>query len=311
MEWFGFHWLWWPAFFLWPVALLWQLAVRKQQVQTEQALYLQQDNLLRLSSVEQEPNKHSSLLWWIIWTLLVIAIARPAELSEPIMLPAEAREMVLAVDVSTSMDRADMRIGNKRYQRLAALQYVLGSFIEQREGDNIGLILFGSQAYVQAPITSDIKAIERFVFEAEVGIAGRATAIGDAIGLGLLQLRESDSEEKVMILATDGQNTAGEANPIEAAEAVANEIKIYTIGIGEADQKTLSAIANITGGQYFYARTADDLATIYQHIDQLEPVKNKGEKVQIYHEKYFVPLWLAAILIFGTSLLQQIKRVFT
>ena len=301
-------WLWWPIIFLWPFGFL--LHKRQDRQSSSQALFLSEQNALRQASVSQSFNLPFSLIWWLIWTLCIVAAARPVNLSEHVTLPQDAREWLIAIDVSGSMQEEDMFINNRRLDRLSGLKYVLDPFIAERQGDQIGLILFGSQAYLQAPMTPDLQSIRRFLAKAEVGIAGRFTAIGDAIGLGLLQLRRSASKQKIMILATDGENTAGEINPIDAAKSIQNEVKIYTIGIGEADEKTLSAIADATEGQYFYARSIAELKQISELINQLEPVSIEAKKVTIYQEYFYVPLLLAALLILVHSLFTGIRHAF-
>ena len=299
------QWLWWPALFIWPLAFASKFLNADSGHQ--QALFLNKENSLRLSSSNETTKAQSNILWWFIWSLLILAAMRPTYLSEPIEIPQEARQLILAVDVSGSMRERDMIIQGKRYRRLEALQYVLSDFVKRRKGDELGLILFGSQAYLQAPMTADTRAIEKFLFQAEIGIAGNATAIGDAIGLALLQLRESDSPEKIMVLATDGENTAGEVDPLVAAQTASKEIKIYTIGIGEADSKTLSTIATTTGGQYFHARSSEELASIYKQIDKLEPIAVQTEKFQVYRELFHFPLILAAFLILSSKLIRGVR----
>jgi Ca-activated chloride channel homolog len=244
----------------------------------------------------QKPIKLFLLL--SIWILLLIASARPIWLGEEIIVPAEGRDLMLAVDVSESMRIPDMKINGESVDRLSIIKLVLKDFIARRSGDRLGLILFGTNAYLQTPLTFDQRTLEQFLLEAEIGIAGQATAIGDAIGLAIKRLQDHPKNSRVLILLTDGSNTAGNVEPLQAAKlAKEKSLKIYTVGIGademeaqgffgspffkqtinpsaDLDEKTLTAIAEATGGQYFRAKTAQDLANIYQKLDALEKIES-------------------------------------
>jgi len=259
------------------------------------------------------------LLASLAWILLVTAAARPQMLGEPVQLPVSGRELLLAVDISGSMDTDDMVLGNQVATRLAAVKFVAGDFIERRQGDRLGLILFGEQAYLQTPLTFDRKTANIQLDEAAIGLAGKRTAIGDAIGLAVKRLREQPQENRVLILLTDGENTAGTIEPLKAADIAASEgVRIYTIGVGadervvsgffgkrrvansELDEPTLTAIAEKTGGRYFRARDIAGLEAIYQLLDELEPVSEEDEVFRPVHELYRWPL--AAALLIGMLL---------
>ena len=204
---------------------------------------------------------------------------------------------MLAVDISGSMEQTDMELNGRAVTRLLAVKKVLNDFLSRRGGDRVGLILFGSQAYLQAPLSFDLKTIETLLMESEIGLAGKSTAIGDAIGLGIKRLRKRPDDQRVLILLTDGANTAGAIEPLKAAElAQMEQLKIYTIGVGatemtvrglfgsrrinpsaDLDESTLTAIAEQTGGRYFRARNTAELDEIYRLIDELEPVEQDGE----------------------------------
>lgn len=258
-----------------------------------------------------KPRRWSTLLGILSWVLLVIAASRPQLIGDPIALPMEGRDLMLAVDISGSMVEEDMVIGNRVVDRLTAVKAVAGDFIERREGDRIGLILFGSQAYLQTPLTFDRKTARALLFESAVGLAGRETAIGDAIGLAVKRLRDQAAENRILILLTDGANTAGSIDPIKAAELAAREgVRIYTIGIGSEsrgpfglgmgrsniDEGTLRTIAKATGGRFFRARDVADLQNIYDLLDKLEPVVSDEQTFRPVKELFQWPLATALIL---------------
>jgi Ca-activated chloride channel family protein len=255
------------------------------------------------------------ILATLAWVLLVTAAARPQMMGEPVQLPVSGRDLLLAVDISGSMDTQDMVLGNQVATRLAAVKYVAGDFIERRQGDRLGLILFGDQAYLQTPLTFDRKTTGIQLDEAAIGLAGQRTAIGDAIGLAVKRLRDQPQENRVLVLLTDGENTAGSVDPQKAADIAASEgVRIYTIGVGaderivtgffgkhrvansELDEPALIAIAGKTGGKYFRARDIAGLEEIYQLIDELEPVSEDEEVFRPVHELYRWPMAAALML---------------
>lgn len=233
-------------------------------------------------------------LWLAVlaWTALVLGAARPQWLGDPVSLPVSGRDLMLAVDLSGSMEVEDFRLDDKVVNRLAATKAIAGDFIQRREGDRIGLILFGRNAYLQTPLTFDRTTVHQLLMESVIGLAGQETAIGDAIGLAVKRLRDNDVETRVLVLVTDGANTAGSVSPLRAAELAATAgMKIYTIGIGaeemrvdslfgaqrvnpsrDLDEDTLTEIARATGGRYFRARDTAEMARIYALLDELEPV---------------------------------------
>lgn len=227
------------------------------------------------------------LLLWTIWALLLVAAARPQWVGEPIELANSGRDLMLALDLSGSMQIEDMQVGSALVSRIEAVKAIAADFTQRRAGDRVGLILFGTKAYVQAPLSFDVKTITRFIREAQLGFAGEDTAIGDALGLAIKRLRERPVESRVLILLTDGQDTASTVDPMEAA-ALASEmgVRIYTIGIsrrlgnranasGEVDEALLNAVAQSTGGRYFRARNPAELQRIYQVLDDLEPIEQE------------------------------------
>ena len=229
---------------------------------------------------------------------------------------------MIAVDLSDSMRTTDFKIDGGAVDRLAATKSVAAEFIQNRKGDRLGLILFGSQAYLQTPLTFDTSTIEQLLLESAIGLAGERTAIGDAIGLALKRMADSRRDNRVLILITDGANTAGEVTPIKAAQLAADRgLKIYTIGLGadkqfratwfglrktnpsaQLDEKMLRSIADLTGGRYFRARETRELVKIYALLDQLEPVNSDEQSFRPINALYFWPLAMAlglAALVFG------------
>jgi len=256
------------------------------------------------------------LLAAIAWLFLVIACTRPQWLGEPIEQAVSGRDLMLAVDLSGSMEERDFVINKRSVDRLTAAKMVAADFIDRRVGDRVGLILFGTQAYLQTPLTFDRKTVMTLLNEAVIGLAGDNTAIGDAIGLAVKRLKSEQANSRVLVLMTDGANTAGEVSPLKAAElAAANHLKIYTIGIGademivrsffgnrkinpsvDLDEKTLIKIAESTGGQYYRARNTDELNNIYMRLDELEPVEKDKQYFRPRSELYYWPLSLALTL---------------
>jgi Ca-activated chloride channel family protein len=248
-----------------------------------------------------------------------VSLSRPTWIGEAISLPATGRDLLIAVDISGSMQVEDMQIGRNQVQRIDAVKQVLAEFIERRRGDRMGLILFGTNAYLQAPLTFDNNTVRRFLLEAQLGFAGRETAIGDAIGLSVKRLRDRPADSRVLILLTDGANTAGAVQPDEAARLAADYgIRVHTIGIGadkmlvpglfgssfgsrtvnpssDLDESTLMNIASETGGRYFRARNPAELVDIYRVLDQLEPVDQEEATYRPQSSLFHWPLGLAFI----------------
>jgi Ca-activated chloride channel family protein len=264
----------------------------------------------------------TGVILWLLWGLLLVAAARPIWIGEAIELPNNGRDLMLAVDISGSMRIEDMQVGQHIIPRVEAVRQLGGSFIERRLGDRLGLILFGTNAYVQSPLSFDTATVKGFLTEAQIGFAGQETAIGDAIGLAVKRLRERPAESRVLILLTDGQDTASNVKPIDAARLAAKlKIKIYTIGIGademtlpgmfgssfgsrqvnpsaDLDEEGLQEIAKLTGGQYFRARNPQELANIYGLLDTLEPVEQDTEMYRPRQSLSYLPLLVALALSF-------------
>jgi len=284
----------------------------------------------RLHDLNQGQTQQLSTQWlkvivlWLVWAALVAAAAGPMWVGEPISIPQERRDLMLAVDISPSMDETDMPVSGGYTDRITAVKYVVGAFIKQRSSDRLGLILFGQQGYLQTPLTYDSETVNQQLQEARLGFAGNATAIGDAIGLAIKRLRDRPADSRVLILLTDGANTAG-TDPIKAAE-IADEaqIKIHTVGIGadsktvsdffgrtrqvnpgrDLDEKTLNIVAKKTGGKYFRARDPKELQEIYAEINKLEPIPED----QTFRPTQSLTHWPVLIALLLSALLTMIIR---
>ncbi|MBL1275390.1 MAG: VWA domain-containing protein [Ectothiorhodospiraceae bacterium] len=335
-----FEWIW--AFAALPLPLLLRFILPAANSQQDAALrvpFIEDFQHISTVSINSTARRWPLLLASLAWACLVIAAARPQWIGEPIELPTSGRDLMLAVDLSGSMDARDFKIQGETVNRLQATQVIAGEFIKRRVGDRVGLILFGEQAYVQTPLTFDRDTVRILLYEAAIGLAGKSTAIGDAIGLMVKRLANKKEEkndnksshkpekkQQVMILLTDGANTAGEVQPIKAAELAAQKgLKIYTIGIGademmvrsifgtqrinpsaDLDEGTLTAIAETTGGKYFRARDSAELLKIYDLIDELEPTEQEAKLFRPLRALYTYPLMtalaLSALLILAISL---------
>ena len=308
----------WPwALAILPLPFLLRLLMPRAKQSNDAALQVPHLSDYQLGENEAYVNKSSRwplLLYTLAWICLVIAAARPQWTGEPVELPVSGRDLMLAIDISKSMDHP-IRHNSSSVSRITATKAVASSFIEKRVGDRIGLILFADQAYVQVPLTFDRATVNILLQEAFTGLAGQATAIGDAIGLAVKRvskqrgdntsstaIQKNISDDRVLILLTDGVSNRGEITPLKAAELAAKKgLKIYTVGIGnrgsrELDETTLREIARITGGQYFRAYTTADLLKIYSLLDQLEPVEKEVKSYRPIKALFYLPLSAGLVL---------------
>lgn len=328
----AFAWPW--AFVLLPLPYLIYRWAPPALAAEEAALWVPQLDPFAVARHQRGQRQRSRLplfLALLCWLFLVSAAARPEWLGEAMEFPISGRDLLLAVDLSGSMQTEDFALHGRQVDRLTALKSVADPFIEQRVGDRIGLILFGEQAYLQAPLTFDRPMVQRLLDEAVIGLAGDRTAIGDAIGLALKRAKEGEAQRQVLILLTDGANNAGQLPPLKAAELAATAgLKIYTIGLGaeamevrqfffsqtvnpsrDLDEKTLMTIAETTGGRYFRARDSAELSQIYALLDQLEPVEREHDLYRPIIALFPWPLGgalLGALLLILMELLPRLRR---
>jgi len=250
-----------------------------------------------------------SLALWSIWLCCVLAAANPQWIGEPVSMPNSGRDLLMAVDLSGSMEIQDIDDHGHYIPRLIAIKRVVGNFIEHRKSDRMGLILFGSQAYLQAPLTYDTKTVNTLLQEALIGFAGTGTAIGDAIGLGVKRLQSRPDAQRVIVLLTDGENTDGNLSPSNAADlAQQNHVKVYVIGFGSdltsrngerltpINEPAMHEIADKTGGKYFRARDLEELSDIHNELNELEPIESDKETFRPVKDLFYWPLSVALIL---------------
>lgn len=269
----------------------------------------------------RKPNfvkKHHMGLLAIIWMLILIALSGPRWVGAPQPIEREGYNIMMALDLSGSMELTDMLYHGRPVSRISVVKHAAEEFVKARIGDRIGLILFGSRAYLQTPLTYDRKNLLMRIDDATVGLAGNTTSIGDALGLAVKRLQNVPPKGRVIILLTDGANNSGVLPPLKAADlARTDKIKIYTIGLGsetdpralsgmfvnlnasaDLDEDTLKKVAAITGGQYFRATDLQSLQGIYQTINQLEKISQDNETIRPQKNYYFWPLGLALLLLF-------------
>lgn len=263
------------------------------------------------------------LLLLLGWLLLCVALARPQQLGPAQAPPLSTRQMMLALDLSGSMTEADMRLAGRPVERIVVARAVLDDFLDRRAGDRIGLLVFAEHAYVMSPVTRDLDSVRGQLADAVVGLAGRETAIGDAIALAVKRLRTQAQGERVLVLLTDGVSNAGVIDPPKATElAVRDRVRVHTIAFGgeggsrffglrlpgaqdSMDEDSLRKIAGDTGGHFFRARDSSELAGIYAQIDRLEPVSVAARPQRPRIERYAPWLGLALVLLVAAGLCRR------
>ncbi|KPG94675.1 vWA domain-containing protein [Pseudomonas sp. RIT-PI-r] len=259
------------------------------------------------SNVGSRRNTWQLLLNVLVWALILLAAARPVFVEKPIERQQPVRDLMLAIDLSQSMETEDFTNANgEKINRLAAVKEVVQGFIDKRKDDRLGLIVFGSGAYPQAPLTLDHASLSLLLADTGIGMAGPNTAIGDAIGLSLKLLDKAHEQEKVLILLTDGNDTSSAITPDHAAEMAANKgVIIHTIGIGDpsasgeakVNLSALEQIAKTTGGQFFRAEDRNALDQVYSTLDRLTPHQVKTLSHQPQRELFYWPLGAAVALL--------------
>jgi len=275
----------------------------------------------------QQPKSGSAILSksWVqtvfaglVWILLVVALARPEWAGEPIEKTEAARDVMLAIDLSGSMDQRDFAPqGSKPVQRLEAVKQVVGDFVKARDGDRIGLIVFGTKPYVLVPFTRDLETVSALLAATEVGMAGPHTALGDAIGLAIKTFEASKVDQRQLIVLTDGSDTGSRMTPVNAAEiALQNGVTVFTIGVGDpkgtgenrVDYDTLRDVAKRADGLFFEASDADGLTRVYERIDEVLP---RTVKTISYRPKLalsFIPAGAALLLCLVYGLFSFFRR---
>ena len=318
MDDFAFAWPWLLCALPLPLLVRWLLPARRDDASPALRVPFG-ERLDRIAAAGSAPALRASsigLLAWLAWALLCVAAARPQQLGAPVAPPQVGRDLMLAVDLSGSMSEEDMALGGRPVDRLTAAKAVIADFLDRRAGDRVGLLVFGQRAYTLTPLTLDLASVRQQLADSVVGLAGRETALGDAIGLAVKRLRSQPAQQRVVVLLTDGVNTAGVLEPEKAAELAASEgVRVHTVAFGgegglslfgfqlpmpgagdDIDEAGLQRIAERTGGRFFRARDTESLADIYAEIDRLEPVQRPGQAVRPRIERYAWPLAGALLL---------------
>lgn len=294
-----------------PVLIYWLAPPHRESRDSLQVPYFQR--LVALSGETPRPGasirrrmRIQTFLSLVGWCLLVLALARPEWVGEPVKLEKTARDLMLALDLSGSMDATDFRDETgAQTNRLKIAKDVLEEFAAGREGDRLGLIVFGDAAYLQAPFTDDHETWVTLLDESIVNMAGPSTALGDAIGLSIAHFRQSETENRVLIVLTDGNDTGSKVPPLDAAEvAKVEDVTIYTVAVGDPttvgeealDMETLDAVARITGGGSYVATDRQALRETYQRIDALEPASYDSLSYRPRSAMFHIPLAAFALL---------------
>ncbi|MES2216966.1 MAG: VWA domain-containing protein [Pseudomonadota bacterium] len=324
----------WPyAFLLLPLFWLAQKYLPKSKKSADAMLKV--PFLSRIKELNQKNNSAVILPHYLkqflcigAWCLLILACANPQWLGNPLPIKQDGRNIMLAIDLSPSMEIPDLQRNHNTINRLETVKEVAAGFIDKRHGDKLGLILFASRAYLQTPLTFDHQTVRTMLDDATIGLAGETTAIGDALGLAIKKLGTENIKSRVLILLTDGGNNSGAIDPLEAAQlAKDNKIKIYTIGIGasqmvikgmfgnqlvnpsaDLDETLLKKIASTTQGQYFRAQDEKTLVNILDAINELEPVSSESKTARPITPLFYWPL-AAALLFFSLVIFPNLNRV--
>ncbi|QWT19015.1 VWA domain-containing protein [Bacillus sp. NP157] len=314
----------WPWLFL-ALPLPWLLRRMLRPVRPAQAMDLPQPGIVLTPAAMNRSSFAATALLTLAWVCLVGAAARPQTLGPPEPQKRSGRATMLAVDLSESMNTDDMVLAGRSVTRFTAVEAIAGDFIDRRAGDEVGLVLFGTQAFLVTPLTFDLQAVRAQLHDAVVGLPGSETAIGDAIAVAVKRLAGMPEQARVLVLLTDGVNNAGSIVPRDAARAARESgVRIYTIGVGataylvrdlfgshvvnpsaELDVAMLTDIARQTGGQFFRANDTGSLAEAYRKIDELEPVPRQGNDLRPRIELFRWPL-VAALLLLGIGLAPRV-----
>lgn len=253
-----------------------------------------------------EPQPKRLIVPGLVWVLVLAALARPQWIEPPITKELPARDLLLVVDLSASMQQEDFEDADgKKIDRLTAVKQVLGDFLDKREGDRVGLVVFGDAPYLQAPFSTDLELARGLLDECQVGMAGPRTALGDAIGLGVSLFDKSDAQAKTIIALTDGNDTKSRAPPVEAARVASERgIHIHTVAIGDPttvgedklDEQALRDVADAAEGKYYFAADRQSLEGIYDELDKIETRKVKTVSHRPRRDLHYWPLAAALLL---------------
>ena len=264
--------------------------------------------------------KKRNLFGWLVlslsWIGILLALSSPQIVGEPELQVKTSRNFLIVADISFSMAQQDWEIDGEKARRWDAVKQVMQSFIKEREGDRMGLIFFGSSAYTQAPFTPDLETVGQMLEEVDVGMAGQMTHIGKAITKGIELFDRDTIETKVMLLLTDGVDAGTDILPLDAANiARQDSVIVYTIGIGDPDgtgdldERTLTEIAEMTGGQYFLAKDEERLRQIYSELDKLEPIEYEEKQNQPVTLLYYYPLGVVLVLLIVSLVILQVYQL--
>jgi len=317
---FRFVWPWVALFLPLPFVVKWLLPVRKSHKSVPilhfPMLWRLKTAFPRFQGDSVKPNRLNLALLFLFWTSLILAFMRPEKIDTYTYTENQGYDLMLAVDLSASMKALDFSTANRAISRLDAAKTVVGKFVKRRQGDRVGLIAFGENAYLHVPLTYDTQSVSDMLNDTLEGMAGSSTAIGDAIGQAVRTLRKRPEDSRVLILLTDGEDNASSIPPLEAAKlAKQYGIRIYTVGIGTngpvpfptafgggfrmvevpMDEELLKEIAHTTGGQYYHAGDQETLEAIYAKIDRLEKTEWEPERFLISDPLYAYPLALAMV----------------
>jgi Ca-activated chloride channel family protein len=338
---FEFHWPWAGVLLLLPFLLPFVWPDRRHQKEESlegQRITLLHPHLDLLQAAYQSRRPKRQLAGWLykallylLWASLVVALMRPQWLTPHTEVSTAGYDLMLAVDASHSMEALDFTVEGRQVTRMSVVKGVMGRFVDAREGDRIGLIIFGSQAFVLSPLSVDRLAVRQLLDGVVPSIAGQGTALGDAIALGAKKLRERPEGSRVMILIADGDNSAGGFAPLEAAGlARAFGARIYVIGVGSKeesipileegtivyredltmDEDTLQRIADISGGAYFRATDTRALEEISQRINQLEKTEAEARTAFLPTPLYRIPLAVGLVALLGIGLFPEGRKRF-
>jgi Ca-activated chloride channel homolog len=331
---FHFNWPWFALLLPLPFLARWLASSKKQADPSGLAeIYFPAIHRVKTAFPTHVSSKTKSKRFFymalsVVWLLLVIALMQPERVDQFRHEQNKGYDLMLAVDISGSMQALDFSTSSKAISRLDVTKDVVGQFVLGRQGDRVGLIAFGEFAYLHVPLTLDTVSVSKMLNNTISGMAGNATAIGDAIGLGVKTLRKRPEGSRVLILLTDGEDNSSSIPPMEAAKlAKQYGIRIYTIGIGKngpvpfpsqfggygmaqipLDEKLLKEIALMTGGQFFRATDQNALKSVYSKINELEKTESNETLYLIREPYYYYPLGLAMVLLLLISLVQLMDR---